>query len=79
VYNDKYSFSPGRAVEGVTFQNITYTGKGWAGSSILGGYDKDRRVTNIVFDNVRVGGMKLRGPRDSGLEIGPFVDGVIFK
>lgn len=76
VFNDKYSFSPGQAVEGVFFQNITYTGKGWAGKSILGGYDKDRRVNNVVFDNVRIGGTKLKA---SDLETGPFVDGVQFK
>ena len=79
VYNAKYSFSPGRAVDGVTFQNITYNGQGWAGKSILGGYDKERRVSNIVFDNVRVGGTRLNGPRQGELEIGPFVDDVTFK
>ena len=79
VYNAKYSFSPGRAVEGIVFQNIAYTGKGWAGKSILGGYDDDRRVRNVVFDNVRIGGRKLSGPQDGGLEIGLFVDGVTFK
>lgn len=79
VFNDKYSFSPGRAVDGVTFQNIVYTGKGWAGKSILGGYDRDRRVINVVFDNVRIGGARLRGPQDGALEVGPFVDGLTFK
>jgi hypothetical protein len=78
VYNSKYSFSPGQAVDGVTFQNIAYTGKGWAGKSVLGGYDKDRRVSNVVFDNVLIGGKKMR-PQDSGLEIGSFVEGVTFK
>jgi hypothetical protein len=78
VYNSKYSFSPGQAVDGVTFQNVTYTGKGWAAKSILGGYDKDRRVSNVVFDNVLIGGKKMR-PQDSGLEIGSFVEGVTFR
>jgi hypothetical protein len=79
VFNSKYSFSPGQAVAGVTFQNILYSGKGWAGKSILGGYDKDRRVSDVVFDNVRVDGARLSGPKPSELDIGPFVDGVIFK
>jgi hypothetical protein len=79
VFNDKYSFSPGRGVDGVIFQNITYTGKGWTGKSIIAGYDKDRRVSNVVFDNVRVGGAKLSGPKAGELEIGPFVDGVTFR
>jgi hypothetical protein len=76
VFNSKYSFSPGRTVDGVLFENITYSGKGWAGKSILGGYDQDRRVNNVVFDNVRIGRAKLSRP---DLEIGPFVDGVTFK
>ena len=79
VFNDKYSFSPGRAVDGVTFQNITYSGNGWAGKSILGGYDEGRRVRNVVFDNVRIDGVRLRGPQDGSLDIGPFVDGLVFK
>lgn len=79
VFNDKYSFSPGRAVDGVIFQNVTYDGHGWAGKSILAGYDKDRRVSNVVFDNVRIDGKKLSGPKQSEFEIGPFVDGVTFK
>ena len=79
VFNDKYSFSPGRAVEGITFQNITHAGKGWAGKSVLGGYDEGRRVSNVVFDNVRIDGARLRGPQDGSLDIGPFVDGLVFK
>jgi hypothetical protein len=79
VFNDKYSFSPGRAVQGVTFQNVTCSGKGWAGKSIIAGFDKDRRVSNVVFDNVRVGGARLSGPKAGELEIGPFVDAVTFK
>jgi hypothetical protein len=47
--------------------------------SILGGYDKDRGVSNVVFDNVRIGGTKLSGPQHRELDIGPFVDGVTFK
>jgi hypothetical protein len=77
VFNSKYSFSPGQAVDGILFQNITDSGKGWAGRSILGGYDKDRRVSNVAFDNVRIGRVKLTKPTD--LEIGPFVDDVTFK
>jgi hypothetical protein len=79
VFNHKYSFSPGQTVDAVTFQNITSGGKEWAGKSILAGYDKDRRVSNVVFDNVRVGGDKLNGPKEGELELGPFVEGVTFK
>jgi polygalacturonase len=79
VYNAKYSHSPGKAVEDVTFKNISYTGKGWPSASIVGGYDDNRRVSGVVFDNVRIKGKKLTAPASEVLEIGPFADGASFK
>lgn len=77
VFNEKYGLSPGKAIDGVLFQDIFYTGKGWPGPSWIGGFDEQRRVSNIVFDNVQVAGKKWNGRE--GLEIRPFVDGVRFK
>ncbi len=77
VFNDKYSFSPGKAVAGVLFENIFYTGSGSPGPSVIGGFSDEQRVSNIVFDNVRIGGRTWRGRE--GLEIGNFVEGVSFK
>jgi hypothetical protein len=77
VFNNKYSFSPGKAVEGVLFEDIFYTGGGWAGPSVIGGFSDEQRVSNIVFDNVRIGGRKWRGREE--LEIGNFVGDVSFR
>jgi hypothetical protein len=38
VYNAKYSTSPGLLIDGVHFKNVSYSGSGWAGPSIIGGY-----------------------------------------
>lgn len=79
VYNSKYNTSPGLAIDGVIFRNVTYSGDGWASPSIIGGLAEDRRVKNVSFDNVVVGGRKLMGPSDEALQILPFVDNVTFK
>jgi hypothetical protein len=79
VYNAKYNTSPGLAIDGVTFRNISYSGSGWAGPSIIAGLARDRRVRNVSFDNVTIAGRKLTAPSPGVLEVGPFVDGVTFK
>ncbi len=54
-YNKKYCTSPGRGIENVLFKNVTYNGKN-ALTSIIAGYDEQRKVKNIVFDNLRING-----------------------
>ena len=56
------------------FKDIAYSGSGWAAPSLVRGFDEKRRVQNITFENVRIGGRKWNG-RES-LEIGPFVNAV---
>lgn len=79
VYNAKYSTSPGLAVDGVTFRNISYSGEGWAAPSLIAGLAADRRVRNVTFDNVRIAGERLKGPDADTLEVGSFVDHLVFK
>lgn len=79
VYTQKYNTSPGRGIEDIVLRNVHYTGKGSAGAAQLKGYDAQRRVRNIVLDNVTVGGKKIMGTKPNILDIGQFVDGVSFK
>lgn len=79
VYNAKYSSSPGLLIDGVHFRNVSYTGSGWAGPSVIAGYAPDRPVRNVTFDNVTIAGRKLTGPAPEILEVGPYVSGLSFK
>jgi len=79
AYTPKYNTSPGRGIENVTLRNISYTGKGSPGPSVIYGHDASRKVRNIVIDNVTVAGKRIKGAEANLLDIGPFVDGVTFK
>ena len=54
-YNKKYCKAPGRGIEDVLFKNITYNGHNAELSHIIG-YDRDRMVRNIRFENLRING-----------------------
>lgn len=54
-YNKKYCKAPGRNIEDITFKNINYNGT-HAEVSIIEGYNEDRMVKNIKFENLRING-----------------------
>ncbi|GAF05078.1 glycosyl hydrolase family 28 protein [Saccharicrinis fermentans] len=55
LYNEKYSGAPGRNVEGVLLENISYTG-GFVNPSTIGGYSNERKVDGVRFKNVTING-----------------------
>lgn len=57
-YNSKYCTSPGRGIENVLFKNLTYTGTN-AELSIIAGYDEQRKVKNITFENLIINGKHI--------------------
>ncbi len=88
-YNDKYCTAPGRGIEDVLFKDITYNGT-HAELSMIAGYDKDRRVKNIRFENLTINGQVISDdmPEKPGwyktadlarFFIGEHVDEVVFK
>lgn len=54
-YNKKYCKAPGRSIEGITFRNISYNGRN-AEVSIIEGYNEQRVVKDIRFENLRING-----------------------
>lgn len=62
-FNPKYNKTPGKKIENVTFRNISYSGYGES-KSLIKGYDKERTVSHITFENVLVNGEKLTGLSD---------------
>ncbi len=54
-YNDKYCEAPGMGIENVYFKNIEYNGEN-AEISIISGYNSERKVKNITFENLKING-----------------------
>ncbi|MDE7437583.1 MAG: endo-polygalacturonase [Muribaculaceae bacterium] len=57
-FNLKYCKAPGGKVSDVLFKDITYNGNN-AEMSIIAGYDDDRTVDNITFDNLVINGVHI--------------------
>lgn len=88
-YNSKYCTSPGRGVENVLFKDVSYKGMN-AGTSIIAGYDSNRKVKNIVFENLTINGVVIYDDMPdkpkwfktsdmAGFFIGEHVEGVVFS
>ncbi len=54
-FNKKYCAAPGRGIENVLFKDITYNGEN-AELSVIAGYNEERKVKNIRFENLRING-----------------------
>ena len=87
-FNKKYCKAPGRGIENILFKDITYTGKN-AELSLIAGYDQERKVKNIRFENLRINGTVISDdmPGKPGwyktgdmarFSIGEHVEGVTF-
>lgn len=65
VMANRYNASPGRGIEDVYVRNLTYNGKN-AIMPIVVGYDADRVVKNLTFQNLAINGTvvhdKMRKP-----------------
>jgi hypothetical protein len=88
-FNAKYCTSPGRGVDNVLFKNIVYNGD-HAAMSVIDGYNDDRKVNHIVFENLVVNGkLFYDGMKDkpgwyrtadlAGIYVGNHVENISFR
>jgi polygalacturonase len=75
VFNEKYSHSPGRGIKNVYLKNISIVNSS-LNTSVIGGYSKERAVNNIVLENIRLDGKRLK---PSDFTLGEHVSDVIVK
>lgn len=87
-YNHKYCTAPGLGIEDVLFKDISYTGE-HAELSMIIGYNEERKVKNIRFENLQINGQVISDdmPKKPGfyktgdmarIFIGEHVEGVSF-
>lgn len=54
-YNEKYCAAPGMGIENIYFKNVSYNGNN-AELSVIAGYNSDRKIKNITFENLMING-----------------------
>lgn len=88
-YNEKYCSAPGRGIEDVLFKNISYSGKN-AELSVIEGYNEERQVRNVRFENLRINGKLIHdGMSDkpawyktsdmARIYVGAHTEGIVFQ
>lgn len=88
MYNKKYNTSPGRGIENIYFKDVIYNGNK-ANLSIISGYNEQRQIKNITFENLRINGKVITDTMSekpswyktgdmSNFFIGEHVDGIRF-
>jgi hypothetical protein len=75
-FNGKYNTSPGRGIRHVVLRNISYTGYGMPSASVIGGYDAQRSIDDVLLDNVTIGGRKIDMRDPEVVKVGPFATNV---
>lgn len=78
VYNRQYNTGPGRGIENIYFKDVYYTGQNQFTSTLVG-LDKDHFVKGITFENLRINGKRVQSAAAANIEIGGFVEQVVFK
>lgn len=87
TFNKKYAKAPGRGIEIIYFKNITYNGTR-SNISIMEGYNEERGIRNIIFENLKINGEMMWEKMDkpgynkvadmARIYIGPHVEEVQF-
>ena len=88
-YNEKYCTAPGLGIQDITFRNVEYNGNN-ANLSIIAGYNEDRKIKNIVFQNLNINGQVISDDmpgkpawyKTSDMArffVGEHVEGIVFR
>lgn len=78
MYNEKYNTGAGRGIEHVVFRNISCKGR-FVNPSVIAGYDSERMVRDITFENIRLNGEKVRRLDDMNVAVKDFVEKIKVK
>jgi hypothetical protein len=58
MFNHYYNTSAGRGIHNIYFKNVDFNGR-HSNISIISGYDNDRKIKNIVFENLKINGVSI--------------------
>jgi len=78
VWNSDYNPHPGAEISNISYKNISYNGDA-SMTSWTRGYDEQRKIRNVVIEDMYVNGVKLESADSDLLEIGQFVENLQVK
>lgn len=78
TFNRKYATAPGRGIEDVLVKDVTYNGS-HANISIITGYNENRTVKNVIFENLRMNGNLVQSADGGRFFIGEHAEGIEFR
>jgi hypothetical protein len=78
LFNPKYNPVPGKRIEHIRYENISFAGDN-GNPSRVGGYDADRSVEHIVFKNVTINGKPVTDAESGNIQVLPFASDIRFE
>ena len=72
TFNRKYNTAPGKGIHDIVFRNISCNGR-YVNPSLVEGYDKERRIENILFENIVLNGKRVSSLEELNLNRRDFV------
>lgn len=77
-FNKDYNPAPGNRIENIYFKDIFYDGTGEESSTIKG-FDEERKVTGVIFENLVIRGKHILSAPSGNIEIKEFAENIVFK
>lgn len=77
MFNEKYNTAPGRGIRNVTFRNVSCDDIPGLSPSSVKGYDSGYYVDSVFFENVRIGGRRMKSLE--GVETNGFIRNIIIR
>ena len=77
-FNEKYSNAPGRGIQNVVLNNISYAGRA-VNPSLMEGYSKDRIIQDVTIGNFKINGESIQKDKSNNYAIKNFVQDLKIK
>ncbi|MFE6073739.1 glycosyl hydrolase family 28 protein [Paenibacillus sp. NPDC057886] len=78
IRNKDYNPAPGRRIEQIVFEDIDYAG-GTQHPSRIYGYDDERSIEGVTFNNLTIAGQRVHSPDHPAIEMNEYVRGITFR
>jgi hypothetical protein len=77
--NGQYNKQPGRGIDGVTFRNIAFNGRGLPSRSIIRGFSDASQVRNVRIEGLNIAGRPVTSLAQAPIDVGAHVSGLSIR